>query len=165
MKKHVYKPGDKVRVLRDRFIERVGYPLIYGMFMEEVENDPRVAEALKALEYPTGGLPGGKINIPHYFQIAVAKMRVEQKGFGGNERKIIYEPEGGFARQPGQVLTVYSKRVAKTGVRFPSRSWYDSYGGGYDYEQGGLDDCKTHVLLMTDSGEIEACDVEFVRRA
>ena len=156
-KKHVFKTGDKVRVLRDRFIERVGYPLIYGMLMDEVENDPRTAEALKVLGW------GG--DLPHFFQVAVAKLRVEQRGFGGNTRAIIYEPEGGFARQPGQVLTVYSKRVAKTGVRFPPRSCYDSYGGGYDYEQGGLDDCNTHVLLMTDSGEIEACDVEFVRHA
>lgn len=163
MKKHIYRPGDKVRVLRDRFIERVGYPLIYGMFMEEVENDPKVAEALKVLGYPTGGLLGGKIDMPHYFKIAVAKMRVEQKGFGGRERKIIYEKEGGFARQPGQVLTVYSKRVAKTGTWFPATRGYQTYDYEYDDAPGGLDDCKTHVLLLTESGEIEACDVEFVK--
>lgn len=151
MKKHVFKPGDKVRVLRDRFIERVGYPLIYGMLMDEVENDPRTAEALKVL---------GAADLPRDLHIAIAKLRVDQRGFGGRERKIIYEPPGGFARQPGQVLKVYSKRVAKTGVWFPATQgsrWaeYES-----DAEPGGLDDCKTHVILNTDSGEIEACDVE-----
>lgn len=156
-KKHVFKPGDKVRVLRDRFIDRVGYPLIYGMLMGEVENDPRTAEALKVLGW------GGKL--PHYMLVAIAKLRVEQRGFGGNERKIIYEPEGGFARQPGQVLTVYSKRVAKTGVRFSASYGVSSYDGEPWEEPGGLDDCKTHVLLMTDSGEIETCDVELVHHA
>lgn len=154
MKKHVFKPGDKVRVLRDRFIERVGYPLIYGMLMDEVETDPRTAEALKAL---------GAADLTHDLHVAIAKLRVGQRGFGGNERKIIYEKEGGFGRQPGQVLTVYSKRVAKTGVRFAATRGGVCYDHEWDGEPGGLDDCKTHVILRTDSGEIEACDVEFVR--
>lgn len=157
MKKHVYKAGDKVRVLRDRFVERVGYPLIYGMFMDEVETDPKVTEALRVLGW------NGKL--PHYFQVAVAKLRVDQKGFGGNVRGIHYETPGGFARQPGQVLTVYSKRIVKTGIRFPRRSGTAWTADGLEYwdEPGGLDDCKTHVILLTESGEIEACDVEFVR--
>lgn len=157
MTREVIKVGDKVRVLRDRFIERVGYPLIYGMLTDEVEADPRTAEALRVLGWT------GK-RMPNEFVIAVAKMRVQERGFGGRQRQIIYEPPGGFGRWPGTVLEVYGKRLAKTGVYYPPSGGVNSYDGEEWYEPGGLGDCKTHIILSTPAGEIEACDVELVKR-
>lgn len=154
--KTIIRPGDKVRVLRDRFIERIGYSLVWWMFEDEVESDPRTADALRAL--------GWQGNIPRSFVIAVAKMRVEERGFGGNERKIFYHETGGYGRWPGCVLEVYSKRIAKTGTRFPPSGGIGSDGEYWDYP-GGLENCRTHIILNTDAGEIEACDVELVTRA
>lgn len=169
MKNLVIRPGDKVRVLRDRFIERVGYPLVWWMLEEEVENDPRVHEALRVLEIPgftaadNANFPSAiadAAKVPRAFLIAVAKMRVEERGFGGRERQIFYEKQGGFGRWPGCVLEVYSKRIAKTGSYYPPGRGYSTMSYDADPEPGGLENCKTHIILMTASGEIEACDVE-----
>ncbi len=150
----IIRPGDRVRVLRDRFIERIGYPLVWTMLLEEVEEDPRTRAGFEALGF-TG-------KIPRRFLYEVAKLRVEQRGFGGRERSIHYEPPGGYGRWPGAVLHVRSKRTANTGTYYPPTS--GCYGPDYEWdsEPGGLADRKTHVILITDAGEIEACDVEKV---
>lgn len=173
-KRRPIRPGDRVRVLRDRFIERIGYPLVWWMLEEEVEKDPRTREALRVLGVPgfeaVEGAPskGGHFfdfqatEIPRYFAIAVAKLRVEERRFGGNERKIFYHEPGGYGRWAGSVLEVYSKRIAKTGTRFSAKYGRSSYDGEEWYEPGGLEDCKTHIILSTVAGDIEACDVELV---
>ena len=51
MKKHVYREGDKVRIVRSRFVKRVGYALHPHDLRDEMEADPRFKEALKALGY------------------------------------------------------------------------------------------------------------------
>lgn len=151
----VIRVGDRVRVLRDRFIDRIGYPLIWGMLTDEVESDPRTAEALRVL-----GWTGRRM--PQEFVRAVAKMRVEERGFGGRERRIFYHEPGGFDQWQGSVLEVYGKRFAKTGTYFPPAGGVNSYDGEEWYEPGGLDDCKTHIILSTSAGDIEACDVELL---
>ena len=149
--------GDRVRIKNPRWIKRVGYPLHWHDLRADVEADPRVAEFLKALGYDSQ-------YIPTYFIQAVAKLHVEVRGFGGKERTIHYCSMGGdpiFEDYPshgyvGCYTTVTGKRVAYTGTRFgPS-------GSGEDYENGGLEDRKAHVILRTHLGEIEACDVEVV---
>lgn len=158
MKKHIYRIGDRVRVVNPRWIKRVGYSLVWTDLIDEVKADPRTVAAWQVIISGPGADPSRE------FVRAVAMQRVEQRGFGGNERRIHYEPipeaqvpgciHYGFARGPGQVLTVSAKRTAYTGVRF-GPSGYDE-----DYNDGGLDDRKAHVLLTVESGIIEACDVE-----
>jgi len=171
MKKHVYHVGDKVRILRPRFVRRVGYPLVW----HEVEDvqlyaDPRIGTALRALGLHPASLEGlacGHDEIPRHLQIAFAKEFVVQNNFGGKERSIYYWADGqsppnvfdtavwGRYYSEGTVHTVVGRRHVKTGVR------YAAWGNGEDWEPGGLNDMKVHTLLkLSDSVEIEACNVE-----
>ena len=61
---------------------------------------------------------------------------------------------------------VHSKKVAKTGKRRPMRCGHTDRYDGPEYweEPGGLDDCKTHVLLNVGSCWFSQDDVELVKR-
>lgn len=173
-KKHVYRVGDHVRIINPRIVKRVGYNLVWTDLVEEVENDPHVHEAYKIL---TGMPPKKRIKpkdhpselsflefgykLPSEFVRAVARMRVEERGFGGRERKIFFKDISNHLYRPiDQRTEIYGKRVAKTGLYYPPWSHYDEYTGEHDAEPGGLEDMKTHVILSTMWGEILAEDVE-----
>lgn len=159
-----YRKGDQVEIVNPRWIKRVGYALHWQDLMAEVESDQRTEDALKVL-----GFTGREI--PRYFLQAVAKLHVEQRRFGGNERSIHYWPIAKIGESildfdtipshayVGRVALVEAKRVAYTGTRYPG------HGHGEDYENGGLEDRKAHVILRTTYGEIEACDVKLVKAA
>lgn len=154
MKPHIFHVGQRVRVLRPRWIARIGYPLIWSDLMDEVENSPNT---LASYQKMTGAVVR---KTPYFWRIACAKALVEARGFGGNERKIIYDPG---VYPAGEICTVTSRRLAKTGLRYPSRGGVD-YSGEYWEEPGGLENCKTHIILTLDGWRsIEACDVEFVK--
>jgi hypothetical protein len=172
VKRHVYRIGDTVRIVNPRWIERVGYPLVWYNLLEEVQRDLKVGQAWDVLNgRPPRGAPpevkGGLFGVlqarepthgvPRYFLQAAAKALVEQRGFGGNERQIFYVQD--LPENCGQrlKLEVLGKRVVKTGTRFPAS--YHQYDDG-DGEPGGLDNEKTHIILRTSYGEIEACNVE-----
>lgn len=161
MKKHVYRPGDTVRIINPRFIKRVGY-LLHWMDLIDTEE---VEDLAVAMLMQTGRRVGK--TVPRYFLQAVAKLLVEERGFGGNERQIIYA-DNVPADWGGCLATVTRKRVAYTGTRIPERSGTSyGYDGADDwYKPGGLDNRKTHILLTLDYiDEIEACNVELVRAA
>jgi hypothetical protein len=161
MKKHIYRVGDKVRIVNPLFVRRVGYPLVWTEVTDEqLDNDEHSAKVAKAMR---GCEPS---ELPRYLQIAIAKMYVEERAFGGNERSIHYRPEGDGGWQmplnwtygPAEVVR---KRLVKTGTRFPASQGYIGRDYEVDYMPGGLADCKTHVLLDLGMGyEIEACNVE-----
>jgi hypothetical protein len=176
MKREVIRVGDTVRVLRPRWVKRVGYPIVWTDLVDEVRSDPRTIEAVKVLGLSDYLLEDER---PSGFVRAVAMARVEQRDFGGNERSIHYATLAAEDEDPltlicsdqvphhgyvGRELIVTSKRVVKTGTRFPAYSGRSGPDYEYDYEPGGLDNCKTHVLLTTWAGEIEVCDVEKVDR-
>lgn len=124
-----------------------------------------------------------KSNIPWDFVAAIAKQRVREMGFGGKERQLIYKKTMTTPRNTlfGQLWTpsddevpdctdrvyeVFGKKLAKTGKYFAPSSGTSGYYEPEDwYEPGGLEDCKTHILLETHMGWIEACNVELVKRA
>lgn len=174
IKRHVYRVGDVVRVVNPRFVERVGYPLVWPMLMPEFEAKlPVVREAMKDLivgEEPEGlkfnsRMMSAEANATDRdFLKGVCMAAVRIRGFGGGARSIHYRDSESVEHARGAVTTVHKRRVVKTGTRYGARS-YTSYEGEYDYEPGGLSDEATHVLLYTDWGEIEACDVELVRAA
>lgn len=165
MKKHIYRPGDQVQVLKPLWVKRVGYKLHWLDFVDEVYSAKTTSEALALLGYR------GK-RMPPYFLQAVAKLRVEAGNFGGNERVIVYHtldeptdnafdiavstntPHHGYV---GHVVEVHGKRTAYTGVRYPAS------GSDEDWEPGGLEDRQAHVILRTTYGEIEACNVKLVK--
>lgn len=169
-KKHVYRVGDRIRVVNPLWVKRVGYALHWRDLVDEVEKDPRTTKALQELGFnikfcSAPGFLGLETlaNFPHYFVQAVAKLRVEQRNFGGNIRSIHYDESvpdpvsgllyPGFSRSAGTLHWVRGKRVAKTGTRY-------HYFYGEDGDEGGLQDEKTHIILRTDAGEIEAVNVE-----
>lgn len=168
----VYHVGDIVKVVNPRFVERVGYPLIYTALIEEFESHPNLKKCLVLLGLANEHAsidPRGRM--ARDFVIGCARAAVHHRGFGGRERKIHYRTEEPiFLRSSSRdedadiELVVLGKRTAKTGTYYPPTSGY-SWEGEYDYEPGGLTDEKTHVLLQTALGEIEETDVELVRRA
>ena len=177
MKKTVYRPGDVVRVVNSRFIERIGYPLVFTELRAEFENHPRLEEALKMLGVM------GENNYRHTFAIrdaadGLAKAAVRFRGWGGKERRIHYLGTRAHAADDfdldftstgtqtdctGQETVVYAKKVRMTGDYYPPWSG-QTYEGEHDFEPGGLSNAKAHVILTTGLGDIEACDVELVRR-
>lgn len=159
--------GDTVQVLRPAWIKRVGYPLHWEDLMEEVEESEAVWQAYRLLVGETPQSLWKTAKMPRYFLQTAAKLMVEVRGFGGNERKIIYEkpvtfdPDC-FAR--GWVHAhVCGKRTVYTGKRFPPSGGVHADGEDW-YEDGGLEDKQAHVLFMTNLGEIEATNVKLIAR-
>lgn len=169
-KKHVYRIGDVVRIVEPKFVERVGYPLIWPMLMEEFEAKlDQVRDAMQLAVY--GGVLEDEAFMSKSMETnatdrdflkGVCMAAVRMRGFGGDERSIYYHEAGMFEHSRGLETVVHRKRTVKTGTRFAGHATY-SYEGEYDYENGGLNNEATHVLLYTDWGEIEACNVELVK--
>lgn len=175
MKRHVYRIGDTVRIVNPRWIERVGYPLVWYELMDEVQQDLKVGQAWDVLNGrpprvappdAVGGLFGvlqswePTYGVPRYFLQAAAKALVAQRGFGGNERQIIYVKDLPEGYGKGRHLEVLGRRLAKTGTRVPPTYGVSSHDGEPWEDPGGLADEKTHILLQTGLGWVEACDAE-----
>ena len=77
---------------------------------------------------------------------AVAAWMLEAENFGGKERQIFEQENYRLEERPDSPWLVTARKAVKTGKRFPSRSYYSSYDGDYDYEPGGLDDERTHCV-------------------
>ena len=166
MKPHIYRPGDQVQIVNPRWIKRVGYALRWDDLIDTPEIE-KLAWEMTGMHSP-----------PRYFLQAVAKLEVERRNFGGDERSIHYlplrtNPEGIFTYRSvpphgyvGHVALVEGKRVAHTGTRFPETggTYYTQDGPDDWYEPGGLENRKTHIILRTTFGEIEACDVKLVKK-
>lgn len=164
MAKNIIKVGDTVRILRSRIIARVGYPLVFTDLRKEFDEHPKLEEALRLLGVMTehqscsGWARRDAVD-------GLAKAAVRFRGWGGRERRIHYKDETNMSGHPvdhaGREVTVYDKKVRHTGDYYPPWSGR-SYEGEYDYEPGGLENRKTHLILSTSVGDIEACDVELV---
>ena len=189
MKAKVIRVGDTVKVITSSFVKRVGYPLVWTDLLEEVTNDPRTEQAWDILTAPAGSIPKSKKTavdelftlleaekFPHGFLRVIAQLRVEERRYGGNERSLHYfetKPANhisiasiGCADYTGYNLEVIGKKLAKTGTRIAPSSGTSGYLETEDwFDSGGLDDCKTHILLNTDVGWIEAVNVELAKRA
>lgn len=169
MKKSVIKKGDTVRIVRSRFIERVGYPLVFTALRDEFRDHPRLIEAMVMLGVvPEGGTLTFRANRDAVDGLAKAAVRMRH--WGGRERSIHYWPtrpdDGdlwsyGMSDHTGAEAEVISKRVRMTGMYYAPWSGV-SYEGERDYEPGGLSDMKAHVILTTTLGDIEDRDVERV---
>jgi hypothetical protein len=77
---------------------------------------------------------------------AVAAWMLEKENFGGKDRSIFEQENYRLKERPESPWVVTSRKLVKTGRRFPSKSYYSSYSGEYDYEPGGLDGEKTHCV-------------------
>lgn len=167
-KPRAYQIGDRVQIVEPIFVERVGYPLIWTDLIEEFDNHPNLHEACKLLGLVNDGKETqlGTVTVKarenlHYrarqeLVRGIAMAACRQRGFGGRERSLhttVHES----ARDV--IMEVTKKRIVKTGLYYAPYGHY-SYDGEYDYEPGGLDNTKTHVLLHTGWGWIEQRNVK-----
>lgn len=172
----IIRVGDIVTPIRENAgIKRIGYPLVFTELRDEAKKSPEadaVAKLLFGNSFASGlSLRADPDKIPMYIVDAVAKSFVQRRAFGGNQRTIHYHPPESENRKnriwtgyshpvPGQQYRVINKTFAKTGIRFPA------WGDGDDYEDGGLNDMKTHIILhFREQIQIEVTDVKLVMRA
>jgi hypothetical protein len=159
----VIRPGDTVKIINPVFVDRVGYPKSFedackevaGLYVPAIEDfldkvfpdNPINSKCLSMAIKPWCEMKVGKKIIK-----ALAYEYLARTGFGGNERKIhTYAIEGDI----WQYQEVRETAVVKTGIRFAPSSYYDNWTGEWDCESGGLDQCKTHVLLDIGSAFIK----------
>jgi len=182
---NVIRIGDQVKVIKPEFVERVGYPLSFDdacTIIAEKYSD-KINEFMGSIFPETSDLNKArsltlksywcKSKSFHRIVKALAYTYIDQHRFGGNERKIYTYT---LDEEIWQNQVVYGKAVVKTGL------YYGPSGGHYpyedDFEPGGLDKCKTHMLLNIGNafadckpmfsipkyyGWIEACNVEKVK--
>lgn len=164
-RKFAYKVDDVVKVVNPVFVERWGYPLTWRMLKPEFEDHPKLNEALALLGLPRAAKQDDLVWTSQRYLHWKAKNDIVEglcraaardRKFGGNTRSLhtVEHPQ-----YLGRELQVFEKRVVKTG------EYYAPSGRGEDYENGGLSHQKSHILLMTVGGWIEATNVEFVKRS
>lgn len=147
--------GSKIGIINPLRVIRVGYPLSIDDAIAHVKLN--MSDAIKSMltqvglykniedkvlklkiyqEWP----PTDKVGRKTYTNIvkALAYEYLHQTGFGGKERTIHVKD---YPDYKGKVLTVADKKVVKTGTYYPPG------GDAEDWYPGGLDNCKTHVLL------------------
>ena len=183
---NIIRIGDQVKIIKPEFVERVGYPMSFNQACQEVAEKytDQINVFMSSLFPETSSL-----NLARSLQSDWTKTRTFQKivkalayryigtnGFGGNERKIYTYL---IDQEIWQYQEVMDKAVVKTGFYFPPGGGYD-YWGEYDWEPGGLDKEKTHILLFIGygflkeeiiqmfsthkyHGWIEACNVEKIK--
>lgn len=138
--------GDRVTVTKPEFVTRVGYPMSHADALEWVKKN-KLSQLMDLLnfderpslqEFFVQPYPYFEERYTHRIVSALASLYLRHKGYGGKTRSIHTE------RRPSELGTqhvVTDKMTVKTGTYYPSS------GRGEDYEPGGLDNEKTHVLL------------------
>jgi len=153
-----FRVGDTVRIVRPRFIKRVGYPLTFVDLREEFADHPQFTEAMRLLGF-TDGAHEVPFRVKREIVDGLARGAVRARGWGGKERRIHYEDQPRDLTD--YLTTVLAKRVRMTGDYYPPSGGQDMTGEDW-YEPGGLTNQRSHVILTTGYGDIEACDVELV---
>lgn len=178
--KPVYRPNDIVEIVEPLVVNRVGYPLTPALIRDEIKQLCRAeidALLVKAGLNPSVYVSPGWLDEDcvhedsSVFADVLTKLCyhvVAARRFGGDTRSIHTELREDLR---GRRCRVLSKRNVKTGVHYCASATMD-YWGAYDYEPGGLSNCRTHVLLecqligdgtimgWADPFEIEACHVK-----
>ena len=161
---HIYRIGDRVRVLVPKFIDRIGYPVHWASLVPNFRHHPNMLKALKLMGVVEENCCAVKARAAFAFAQGCAKAKNEYNGLGGRLRTIHYL-EGDWSSYAVGEHEIIHKRVGRTGEYYPpsgGRRMTD-YGWEYDYENGGLADVKSHIILKLNNGlEIEACHVTLV---
>lgn len=163
------KEGDRVKVINPKFISiwnngqpRVGYinnleditKAVSHKYKKEiielvktVFNEERIPSVY---DHDVGNILNS-IVIPGISKV-LAYSVVKKNMREGAERQIFYMSEEELSKnwevpKKDGIYSVGATKTCKTGLYYGSSSYYDSYGGGEDYEPGGLSKEKTHKLL------------------
>ncbi len=165
-KKYVYLEHDRVRIINPVVVKRVGYPFDIHAEAERVGKDNYAdINALfdKILpEYAPNSLDREHYSY-HNLAMKIAFIVGRYRGLGGKDRQLWTETQPDLVNHRWAVV---SKRTVRTGCYYAPGGGY-TYDGDYDYEPGGLQNAKSHVLLtlsrcdwLGEPIEIEACNVE-----
>lgn len=134
----VIRVGDKVKVINQQYVVRVGYPLIPS----NIEVDESRVDACLKVAFPDMSLEEHTHRIRANFKNAIAFAEVKHKGFGGRQRTVFYEKLSSPI-ETDYVDTIFYKKI---GTYYPPTGCYD-YEGYYYYNPGGLDNAKTVKIL------------------
>ncbi len=158
-KKHVWRPGDRARVLEPVFVTRVGYPKTVDDYLPQVdEHDADLMEFLRKLLDREVAAEGPALILRSHLTEKMlehaAVLRVKRQlaylvakrdGFGGRERVLhtVRVPEAAL-----EIIEVGKVKRAVTGTYYPPTGW--SSLDGDDYEPGGLSSPVHHQLATVD---------------
>lgn len=167
LKKHIYRPGDEVWIIKPVFFLRCGYPLTFNMLRHEYSYHRKIPEllALVGLGDDLHGRERERLGA------VLAQVAVRQRDFGGPERRIYTNTLPGYQ---DEIVKVKGKLTVRTGDYYKPRSRMTTFKAGplkrkknqyrnndltIPNPRGGLDNAKTHVILKTSAGWIEARNV------
>ena len=147
MKKIVFRKDDYIRIKNPIIVERVGYPLNIQKVKDEhfsIEEKQKIEEFLRFFKVTSSDIfevkpEKTRLSIVH----ALAMNKIQQLRWGGNARSLHLITDESLRDKE---VYVVEKKMVKTGIRFAPSGYYD-YDGEYNFEPGGLDNMKTHVLL------------------
>jgi len=167
----IIRVGDIVRIDKPEEFIRCGYPLCIKDMKKEIDELYR-EEILKGVQkliemvkdsdrksIKIIGLVGTqKTNSREevvYQKILreLAVVRLMDKKFGGNERKIFTEENKSLKNTIAEVVDI---KIHRTGNRVSSSSGGYDYNGYYDYEPPYLESMKTHKILVLDSSRVSS---------
>lgn len=161
--KATVRVGDRVRVLVDRKVVRVGYAKIPTDYVKDIEaqlqwNPPPTWTPLLTelgLKPPLGWAARKKL------ADALAYAKAQTDGFGGPERGILVQECPGAV---GQEIRVWAVRHHQIGTRCPASGRTDLWSD--DYEPGGLNGRRTITVCSVQMlGDFLSGDLEVVERA
>jgi hypothetical protein len=147
--------GDHVTVTNPEFITRVGYPMSYEDAYNHIEKnhladidnfvDSKILKLSKVRSdiFFSERVPKTLDKSTQKIISALACIYLDANGHGGKERSIHVESKPDMQ---GKTFEVLSKKVVKTGTYYPPWSQQD-YNGEWDGGPGGLDNCKTRIVL------------------
>jgi len=146
-KKHVYRPGDIVRIKNPLFVKRVGYPWTKEYVKEHVitkEQRKAITELISKFELSwSDDLNGFDEDCYNKILDEVAYRVLRKNGFGGDKRTLHTVLKEKYQDKLAEVRV---KRTVKTGTYC-----HGSCGSYYepdDYDPPVLLKEKTHVLLQ-----------------
>lgn len=135
--------GDRVKVINPRVVEKVGYRKSwkdYYILAENLLHNIPCPDSLKSIWTQRNHIKG------------LAKAMADRDSLGGPERGVHLRD----IPPPDRVLIVHGKRNARIGTYYPPS------GHGEDYDDGGLRNAYTIVILSTSHGEFLSTDLERV---
>lgn len=143
--------------MRPEMFVRVGYPTVWDDLIGELEPNQKVREFAESF----GVRHGGKAY--REFLVGLCKAVNRSRGFGGRDRSIWVECRPDLLDQEFEIL---GKRVVRTGRYYPPSFSRGGYEWESEYEDGGLDNARTHVILdLGFIGQIEERNVALAGRS
>lgn len=137
----VIRVGDTVKITTPERFVRCGYPFDQRAATEHlIDHFSADIDALIDKVDPNPKYANRYVPEADYRALCgrIARIVAQRDGFGGNDRRIYTERD---ERLTGLRCSVIGRKVHKTGRRFPPSGDEDSY------ENGGLENEKTHVIL------------------